>query len=199
MGIPDLGTSNRLAFDVHVEVADLGIWAARSGLRWIGRAAHLEFHTVGIPKEERERAPELLDFADLLRPCGFQSDLHPFQGGTGIDRESEVVHGAPVALTPPLADDLLGRNLEDVQGGPAADVNNLHPRMILAAQHFAAYLGIERLFVEADRSIHVSREGADVVEPNGDRHQHQPYVPAAARLGCSTLLARGPCAGRVSR
>ena len=86
------------------------------------------------------------------------------------DGEREVVDRAPTTLPAPLTDDLLGGHLEDVEGGAAAQVDDLHPGVIVAGRDLEGHRRLEGRCVERDRCVHVAGERGDMVETCGERH-----------------------------
>jgi hypothetical protein len=153
------------------------IWSGRrqrpSCVSTIGAAADLEFHPVGVPKEQRPLIAQPLDVAHLLCASGGQALFERLERGVRVDGERVVVNGTAPTLPAPVADDLVRRNLEDVERGSATEVEDLHPGVVFALRNFEGDYRVERLLVEAHGQIHVRRERRHVVEAVGERHGEQ--------------------------
>ena len=71
----------------------------------VGVAADLEIHAVGVAKEQRPLVAEPLDLADVGAQL-HQPVAHALERRQGVDREAEVVDGAPPSLPAAVADDV---------------------------------------------------------------------------------------------
>src|SRR4029453_18711552 len=139
----------------------------------VGAAADLEFHPVGVPKEQRPLIAQPLDGAHLLCTRGGQALFERLERAVRIDGKRVVVDGAAPALPAPVADDLVRRNLEDVERGPATEVEDLHPGVVLALRNFEGHHRVERLLIEVDGQVHVGRKRRHMVEAVREGHGKQ--------------------------
>src|SRR6478735_2976048 len=98
-----------------------------------------------------------------------------------LDGERKVVDRTAATLAAALTDDLFCGRLEDVQGGPGAEVEDLHPGVVVAARHLERHGRFERRRVERDGRVHVRGEGGDVVEAGCEWHVGLPLVGWAER------------------
>jgi hypothetical protein len=88
-------------------------------------------------------------------------------------------------LAAPIADDLVGGGLEDVQAGAAAEIDDGHPGVILPGRHLERLLAAEHPGVEGHDPVQVGRDGGDVVEPAG--HRHGSIIPHLSPLDGETV------------
>jgi hypothetical protein len=92
-----------------------------------------------------------------------------------------VVDRAPVALAPPLTDDVVGGNLKDVERGFSSDVHNLHSGVVVPGGIFGPYFGAERILIKSHGPIHICGEGTDVIEAR--RNGHLAFSSLNPRVG----------------
>ena len=109
-----------------------------------------------------------------------------------------MVDRASATLPASIADDLLARDLEHVEGGTGAEVEDRHARVVRGGRHLEGDLGAERVAVEGHGPVHVSRQGGDVVEAGGDGHRTiiapggRPLDGQAAQRAAAPLTNRSP-------
>ena len=91
-----------------------------------------------------------------------------------VDRPASTLRAA-------VADDRVGRRLEHVESGAAAELEDRHARMVRLRVHLEGHLGTEGLDVEPLRPVEIGCDGRDVVEPGSDGHARIMASAARAR------------------
>lgn len=89
----------------------------------------------------------------------------------GIDRERIVVDRASSTLRPPITDDRVALDFEDVERRAAAEIQDDHLLMVGSRLHLEGHCCTEDRFVESDRPIHIGGQRGHMVEPGCHRHR----------------------------